>query len=138
VPAGATPLDRAAAAQDFATVEALVAGGANPSVAAEDGTTPLMLLTGFSRQRFSAAPTADPARLSAIRALIAKGADVNAQQKNSGNSAMHFAAQRGVAEIVALLGEHGGDGALKNAAGKTPAELLVAGPPKAAPPPTSE
>jgi ankyrin repeat protein len=138
VPAGATPLDRAAAAQDFATVEALVAGGASPSVAAEDGTTPLMLLTGFSRQRFSAAPTADPPRLAAIRALLAKGADVNAQQKNSGNSAMHFAAQRGAAEIVTLLAEHGGNDTLKNAAGKTPAELLVAGPPKAAPPPVSE
>src|SRR6185312_1154805 len=77
VPKGATPLDRAAAAGDFTTVELLVSKGANPSVAAEDGTTPLMLLAGYSRQKFGASPvTGDPKRLAAIRALAAKHVEI--------------------------------------------------------------
>ena len=124
VPKGATPLDRAAAAGDFAAVELLVAKGANPSVAADDGTTPLMLLTGYSRQRFGApALTADPKRVSAIRALAAKGAALNAAQTESGNTALHFAAQRKAPEIVALLKELGAE-ERRNAAGKTPGDLL--------------
>ncbi len=125
VPKGATALDRAAAALDYAAVEALVARGANPSVAADDGTTPLMLLTGFSRQRGAAPLTAAPERLAAIRALLEKGADANAVQKNSGNSALHFAALRGgIPEIMMLLEEFGADSNLKNTAGKTPSDLL--------------
>lgn len=136
VPAGATPLDRAAAAQDFAAVETLVAGGANPAVAAADGTTPLMLLTGYSRQRNAPAPKAEPARMAALRALLAKGADVNVQQKDSGNTALHFAAQRNLPEIMALLKEFGANDSIKNSAGKTPAELQPA-PAPPAPNPTA-
>ena len=124
VPKGATPLDRAATAGDFAIVELLVAKGANPSVAAEDGTTPLMLLAGYSRQKFGAPPvTGDPKRLAAIRALAAKGAALNAVQKDSDNTALHFAALRKAPDIVALLKELGAD-ERKNAAGKTPSDLL--------------
>jgi ankyrin repeat protein len=36
--------------------------------------------------------------MDAIRAMLDKGADPNARQKNSGNSALHFAAQRRAAE----------------------------------------
>jgi ankyrin repeat protein len=83
-----------------------------------------MLLTGYSRQRFGAAElTADPNRVAAIRALAAKGAALNAAQKESGNTALHFAAQRKAPEIVALLKELGAE-ERKNAAGKTPSELL--------------
>jgi uncharacterized protein len=108
VPPGATPLDRAAAASDFAVVETLLAHGASASVATEDGTTPLMLLAGYARQRLGAAPvTNDPKRLSLIRALLEKGADVHAVHKDSTNNALFFAKQRGTPEIVALLEEFG-------------------------------
>jgi ankyrin repeat protein len=124
VPKGATALDRAAAAGDFAVVELLVAKGANPSVAAEDGTTPLMLLSGYSRQKFGAPPvTGDPQRLAAIRALAAKKVALNAAQKDSGNTALHFAALRKAPDIMALLKELGAE-ERPNAAGKTPSDLL--------------
>jgi ankyrin repeat protein len=108
VPPGATPLDRAAAANDFALVEALLAWGASAKVATEDGTTPLMLLAGYARQRLGAPPvTNDPWRLGLIRGLVELGADVNAAHKDSTNDALFFARERGTPEIVALLIELG-------------------------------
>ena len=108
VPVGATALDRAAAAADFTAVETLLAHGASATVVTEDGTTPLMLLAGYARQRFGATPvTNDPARLALIRTLLEKGADVHAVHKDSTNNALYFATTRGTPEIVALLKEFG-------------------------------
>jgi uncharacterized protein len=107
VPPGATPLDRAAAAGDFAVVEALLAHGASAKVVTEDGTTPLMLLAGYARTR-SNAPLSDiPKRLALIRTLLEKGADVHAAHKDSTNNALFFAKQRNAAEIVTLLEQFG-------------------------------
>ncbi len=107
VPPGATPLDRAAAASDFAVVETLLEHGASTTVATEDGTTPLMLLAGYSRTRGNAPPTDIPKRLELIRLMLEKGADVHAVHKDSTNNALFFAKQRGTPEIVALLEEFG-------------------------------
>jgi ankyrin repeat protein len=107
VPPGATPLDRAAAASDFAVVETLLAHGASATVVTEDGTTPLMLLSGYSRARGAAKLTNDPKRLELMRALLEKGADVHAVHKDSTNNALYFARQRGTPEMVALLEEFG-------------------------------
>jgi ankyrin repeat protein len=107
VPPGATPLDRAAAASDFAVVETLLAHGASATVVTEDGTTPLMLLAGYSRTRGNA-PLADiPKRVELIRLMLQKGADVHAVHKDSTNNALFFAKQRNASEIVALLEEFG-------------------------------
>jgi cytohesin len=103
VPPGATPLDRAAAAGDLIVVETLLAHGASATVVTEDGTTPLMLLAGYSRQR-AAGPLSDiPKRLELIRTMVEKGADVHAVHKDSTNDALFFARQRDAAELVALL-----------------------------------
>jgi ankyrin repeat protein len=128
VPAGATPLDRAAIGSDFAAVEALIRGGANPSVATEDGTTPLMILSGVTRRGFGPAPqfAGNERRLAAIRLLAEHGADLNAAQNGTGNTAMHFAATRGAQDIMTLLEQLGASPDLRNADGKTPAELLPA------------
>lgn len=107
VPPGATPLDRAAAGSDFAVVEALLKHGASATVVTEDGTTPLMLLAGYSRARGAAKLTNDPKRLELMRALLEKGADVHAVHKDSTNNALFFAKQRGTPEMVALLEEFG-------------------------------
>lgn len=107
VPAGATALDRAAAAGDFAVVETLLAHGASATVVTEDGTTPLMLLAGYSRQRNAPFVATDPKRLELIRALLEKGADVHAMHKDSTNDALYFAKQRNAPEIIALLEEFG-------------------------------
>jgi len=103
VPPGATPIDRAAAASDLVVVETLLASGASATVVTEDGTTPLMLLAGYSRTRTNA-PLADvPKRLELIRVLLERGADVHAVHKDSTNDALFFARQRNAAEIIALL-----------------------------------
>jgi ankyrin repeat protein len=107
VPPGATALDRAAAASDFAVVETLLEHGASATVATEDGTTPLMLLAGYSRARGNAPLTDIPKRLELIRLMLEKGADVHAVHKDSTNDALFFAKQRNAAEIVSLLEEFG-------------------------------
>jgi ankyrin repeat protein len=107
VPPGATPIDRAAAAADFAVVEALLAHGASATVVTEDGTTPLILLAGYSRTRGNAPLSDVPKRLELIRTLIEKGADVHAVHKDSTNNALFFAKQRNAAEIVTLLEQFG-------------------------------
>ena len=107
VPPGATPLDRAAAAADFAVVETLLERGASTAVATQDGTTPLMLLAGYSRARGNAPLTDIPKRLELIRLMLEKGADVHAVHKDSTNNALFFAKQRNAAEIVSLLEEFG-------------------------------
>ena len=107
VPPGATPLDRAAAAGDFAVVETLLAHGASAKVVTEDGTTPLMLLAGYSRTRTNAPLTDVPKRVELIRLMLEKGADVHAVHKDSTNNALFFANQRNAPEIVALLEQFG-------------------------------
>lgn len=126
VPEGATALDRAAAANDFEVVEALLAHGANPSVTTADGTSPLMLLAGYSRAAFGAPKVAgDPKRIAAIRQLLESGADVDAVQTKTGNTALHYAAMRNAPDLVALLREFGADDTIVNAAGKTAGDLLT-------------
>jgi ankyrin repeat protein len=107
VPPGATPLDRAAAASDFAAVETLLKHGASATVVTEDGTTPLMLLAGYSRARGAAKLSNDPKRLELMRTLLEKGTDVHAVHKDSTNNALFFAKQRGTPEMIALLEEFG-------------------------------
>jgi ankyrin repeat protein len=103
VPPGATPIDRAAAAGDLAVVQTLLAHGASATVVTEDGTTPLMLLAGYSRTRTNAPLSEIPKRLELIRTLLERGADVHAVHKDSTNDALFFARQRNAAEIVDLL-----------------------------------
>jgi ankyrin repeat protein len=127
VPEGATPLERAAVGMDIEVMRLLIEAGADPSVAAADGTTPLMLMTGHTRRSFGSPPevAGNAERRQAIELLLEAGADVNAVHQASGNSAAHFAALRGAAEIVALLGEYGANLETQNRDGNTPADAAA-------------
>jgi ankyrin repeat protein len=127
VPEGATPLDRATVANDLPVIRALIEHGADPSIAAADGTTPLMHLTGYTRRKFGGPPdvAGDPARIEAVRLLLEAGADVDAVQDETGNTAAHYAAMRGAQDLVALLQEFGASFDIENADGKTPSNLLA-------------
>ena len=107
VPPGATPLDRAAAASDFAVVETLLAHGASATVVDRGRHDAADAARGLFATRASAPLTNDPKRLELIRAMLEKGADVHAVHKDSTNNALYFAKQRGTPEIVALLEEFG-------------------------------
>ena len=122
---GSTPLDRAATDNDLTVIQALLGNGANAAVVAEDGTTPLMLLTGYTRKAFGGPPkiSDDPVRMQTIKLLLEAGADTNATQAESGNTAVHYAAMQGANDVIALLTEFGATLDLQNAEGKTAQEL---------------
>ena len=127
VPAGATPLYRAVRSTDLASVQLLLAHGADPSQAIDDGSTPLMAAAGLGAPRgggddevTDAGAKADP--LDVVKALVDKGADVNAANE-TGMTALHYAVQRGSDRIVEFLAGKGAKFDAKNKQGKTAAEL---------------
>jgi ankyrin repeat protein len=132
VPPGSTPLYRAVKSTDLAVVRLLMEKGANPSLAAKDGSTPLMVACGFGARRggdeevTDAAGRADP--LDAVKLFVEAGADVNAVSE-TGNTAMHYAAQSGASRIVEYLAGKGARLDVKNKAGRLPLDLaMVPGP----------
>ena len=110
VAAGATPLYRAVRAIDLAAVQLLLDRGANPSQAIKDGSTPLMAAAGLGAPRggdeevTEAGDRNDP--IDVMKALIGKGADVNAAN-DAGMTPLHYAAQRGSDRIVEFLASQG-------------------------------
>jgi uncharacterized protein len=126
VVAGATPLYRAVRSIDLAAVQLLVERGANPSQAIKDGSTPLMAAAGLGAPRggdeevTEAGDRNDP--IDVMKALIAKGADVNAAN-DAGMTPLHYAAQRGSDRIIEFLASQGARFDLKNKQGRTPTDL---------------
>ena len=135
VPPGATPLFRATRATDLAAIRALLDKGANPNVAAKDGSTPLMVAAGFGARRggdeevTEKAGRADP--VDAMKLFVAAGAQVNAANE-AGNTALHYAALTGSSRGVEFLAASGAALEVKNKLGKTPGDLANAKGPTAA------
>jgi ankyrin repeat protein len=108
---GGTPLHTAALRGDLAEVERLVAAGADPSAADNNGFTPLHL-------------TALEGQLAAARLLLDAGAEVD--RRNAwGNTALFVAVfkSRGWGDMISLLRERGADPKAENASGQTPLGL---------------
>ena len=126
VPPGATPLYRAVRSIDLQSVQVLLEHGANPGQPIKDGSTPLMAAAGLGAPRADdeevtdAGDRADP--VDVIKLLVDRGADVNAVN-TTGNTALHYAAQRGSAPIIQALAARGAKFDVKNKRGVTPAEL---------------
>jgi uncharacterized protein len=124
---GATALHRATRSTDLAVIRLLMEKGGNASLATKDGSTPLMMASGLGAPRggdeevTDAADRADP--LDAVKIFVAAGADLNAAQQTSGNTALHFAALRGSDRIVEFLVGKGARLDVKNKQGKTPLEV---------------
>ena len=123
---GATPLYRAVRAIDLAAVQVLVDRGADPSQAIKDGSTPLMAAAGLGAPRggdeevTEAGDRNDP--IDVMKALIAKGANVNATN-DAGMTPLHYAAQRGSDRIIEFLASQGARFDVKNKQGRSPSEL---------------
>jgi ankyrin repeat protein len=108
---GATPLLRAAQSGDLTLVKLLLAKGADPLLATDDGTTPLMVAAGIGwvegvTYEWSPAQTLDTAQL-----LLTLGVPVNAQNLD-GQTALMGAAHKGRIDVVQLLVDSGADLAL--------------------------
>jgi ankyrin repeat protein len=103
---GATPLIRAAKANDLNVLRALLDGGADPMLTLKDRTTPAMIATS----------------LDAIKLLVERGVDVNAFNTN-GQTIAHSAAGRGANAILQFLAEKGAHFDKKDKQGRTPLDI---------------
>jgi ankyrin len=105
---GQTPFLRAALAGDVPAMRLLLEHGADPNLATQAGTTPLMAAAGVNWVVAQTYTVSKDALLEAIDLCLEHGADVNA--KNSmGLTALLGAANRGSNEIIAKLHAHGAD-----------------------------
>ncbi|HUA20534.1 MAG TPA: ankyrin repeat domain-containing protein [Bryobacteraceae bacterium] len=118
---GATPFWRAAQSDDVTVMKLLVDHGADPLIAANDRTTPLMVAAGVGwSDGQSHGSQADAPE--ALRLCIQWGGDVNAVNEE-GYTALHGASFRGANEVVQFLVEHGAKMDVKNKDGRTPINM---------------
>jgi uncharacterized protein len=124
---GATPLLRAAKGGDVPAVALLLKYKADLNQANEQGVTPLMAAAGMghganpTRGRFKTdAQGAECARL-----LIEAGANVNAAQERTRQTALHAAAQQGWGATVKLLADRGAELEAPDSRGLRPYDLAA-------------
>jgi uncharacterized protein len=130
---GATPFFLAAKYADVAAMRALLAAGADPSIPAADGTTPLMAAAGVgwpgttnrrgidvtANKSAASDPRQDePQALELVTLLVGMGADVNATNHN-GETAAFGAVSKGFASVVKYLADHGAELRVKNKRGQS-------------------
>jgi ankyrin repeat protein len=134
---GQTPFLRAALSGDVKVMRLLVEAGADPNIATDGGTTPLMAAAGVNwtvSQTFDEGPAA---LLEAVKLAHSLGNDVNAEN-SMGLRAIHGAANRGSDEIIRFLVEKGAALDVADKQGRTPLAwaqgvFLATHPPEAKP-----
>jgi ankyrin len=118
---GATPFWRAAQSDDVTAMKLLVAHGADPLIATNDRTTPLMVAAGVGwSDGQSHGSQADAPE--ALRLCLEWGGDVNAVN-DAGYTALHGASFRGANEVVEFLVDHGAKMDVKNKEGRMPVNM---------------
>jgi uncharacterized protein len=103
---GATPFLLAARTADAPLMKLLADLGANPLLANEDGSTPLIVAAGLGTNAPGEDPGTEPEVLEAVKVALELGNDLNAVDKN-GETAMHGAAYKHVPTVVHYLSERG-------------------------------
>ncbi len=123
---GTTPLLRAAKAGDTDAMRLLLAHGANPGLPNVRGVTPLMAAAGIgsttidTRGRYKTEAEA----VASAQQLLDHGADVN-QRDNTGQTALFGAATWGWNDLVRTLVAHDADLMIKDARGRTAADIAA-------------
>jgi uncharacterized protein len=118
---GATAFWRAAQSSDVAAMKLLVSKGADPSIASEEGVTPLMAAAGLGWGA-NASRNVPGAWLDAVKYCLELGADVNAKDIYN-YTALHGAAYRGDNEMVKLLVEKGARLDVRSKRGQTVTDM---------------
>ena len=102
-------------------IRTLLAAGADPNLATDDGTTPLMMAAGLgvrSHQPLMPRGRPSPPAEAAVRVLVEAGADVNAVN-NGDFTALHGATFRGLNEVIQYLVVQGTDIDARDYRGRT-------------------
>jgi ankyrin repeat protein len=108
---GATPLLRAAQSGDLTLLKLLLEKGADPLLATEDGTTPLMVAAGIGWVEGVTYEWSPEQTLDTVRLLLTLGVPANAQNLD-GQTALMGAAHKGRNDVVQWLVDNGADLAL--------------------------
>ena len=126
---GTTPLLRAAKALDAPAVRALLAKGADLSIANSRGITPFMAAAGLGSvdadtRGFYLSEDTQQRSIESLRLLLKAGGDVNAKDSR-GLSPLHEAARWGWNDVVQFLAENGADLNAKDNRGNTPVDSAL-------------
>ena len=137
---GATPFLLAAATGDVGIMKTLLAKGADPKLATNDNTTPLMVAAGVGH-REDRPKDEEKGALEAVKLMVELGADVNAANRSlpttspfhqvsesDGLTAMHGAAYTGANEIIQFLAEKGAKLDAEDRFGQTPLSIAEGDP----------
>lgn len=110
---GATPFWRAAQSGDTELIQRLLDAGADPLIATDNGTTPLMVAAGIGWVEGVTYEWSREQNLKTVNLLLEHGADVNVRDKD-GRTALMGAAHKGRNEVVQFLVDHGADMAVRD------------------------
>ncbi len=116
---GATPFLLAAVAADADLMQAMADAGADPSIAARGGITPLMAAAGAAREAARRDEEEELRALEAARVAVEFGAALDTKN-DDGQTAMHAAAFTGADLIVRYLAGAGAGVDVPDNAGETP------------------
>ena len=110
---GSTPFWRAAQSSDTELMQRLLDAGADPLIASDNGTTPLMVAAGIGWVEGVTHEWSRDQNVQTVNLLLELGADVNARDRD-GRTALMGAAHKGRSEIVQTLVDHGADMAIRD------------------------
>jgi ankyrin repeat protein len=106
---GATPFLRAAQSGDVVLLKLLLENGADPLISTDAKVTPLMVASGIGWVQGVTYEWSPAATLETVKLLLDRGADVNAQDRLDGRTALMGAAHKGRNDVIELLVQHGAD-----------------------------
>jgi ankyrin repeat protein len=126
---GATPLLRAAKALDAPAIAALLAAGADITLANSRGMTPIMVAAGLGSvdadtRGFYLSEDTQQRSIDSLKLLIKAGGDINSKDSR-GLTPLHEAARWGWNDVVRFLVENGADLDAKDNRGNTPVDSAL-------------